>query len=81
MRLLTNLIESKDKPHDVEKAREFVKDVIKLSEKYKMSFFFVTEGASAIRNNNNPAVKACRDALVKWESENNGDPDEDWLKK
>lgn len=56
----------------VENAREFLREVIRLSEIYGVNFFCVTDGASAIRN--------ARDAQIKWEKENGYDPDEDWNK-
>lgn len=61
---------------DIKTARKFVNDVGKLSKKYNANYFIVTDGASGIHNNGNPAVKNARDAQIKWE--NGGDPDEDW---
>ena len=63
---------------DIKTARKFVNDVGKLSKKYNANYFIVTDGASGIHNNGNPAVKNARDAQIKWENENGGDPDEDW---
>lgn len=63
---------------DIKTARKFVNDVGKLAKKYNANYFIVTDGASGIHNNGNPAVKNARDAQVKWENDNGGDPDEDW---
>ena len=62
------------------KAREFCKKVKELAKEYDLPFFVVTEGASAISNNGCEAVKNARDNHIKWELENNLDPDEDWSK-
>lgn len=64
----------------VEKARSFCKEVKDLAKKYNLSFFVVTEGASAISNNGCDAVKNARDAHIKWEMDNGLDPYEDWEK-
>lgn len=64
----------------IEHAREFCKEVRELAEKYNLSFFVVTEGASATGNNGSPAVKNARDNHIKWEKENGYDPNEDWSK-
>ena len=66
---------------DVATARKFVREVEKLAKRYDANYFIVTDGASGIHNNGNPAVKNARDAQVKWEKENGYDPDEDWSKK
>ena len=63
---------------DLNAARQFCSDVKNLAKKYDASFFVVTDGASAIHNSGNPAVKAARDAHIAWERANGGDPDEDW---
>lgn len=65
---------------DVKTARKFVREVEKLAKRYDANYFIVTDGASGIHNNGNPAVKNARDAQVKWEKENGYDPDEDWSK-
>lgn len=65
---------------DVNSAREFIREVQKIAKKYNANFFIVTDGASAINNNGNAAVKAARDAHVKWEKEHGHDPYEDWSK-
>lgn len=65
---------------DVATARKFVKEVEKIAKKYNANYFIVTDGASGIHNNGNPAVKNARDAQVKWEKQNGYDPDEDWSK-
>lgn len=60
------------------KARQFCLEVTDLAKKYDLSFFVVTEGASAINNTDCEAVKNARDNHKKWELEHNFDPDENW---
>jgi hypothetical protein len=72
------MLESNNK--NVEKAREFCKEVKELAKKYDLPFFVVTDGASAISNNGCAAVKNARDNHIKWEIENGYDPYEDWGK-
>lgn len=62
-------------------ARKFVKEVDKLAKKYNANYFIVTDGASGISNNGNPAVKNARNAQIEWEKKHGFDPDEDWNKK
>ena len=69
-----------EKCKDVDTARKFVSEVKELAKKYDANFFIVTDGASGIRNNGNPAVKNARDAQIEWEKKNGFDPDEDWSK-
>ena len=64
--------------YDVKKSREFIREVDKLAKKYGVNYFIVTDGASKISNNGNPAVKHARDEHIKWELKNNSDPFEDW---
>lgn len=66
---------------DLKSAREFVSKVGELAKKYDANYFIVTDGASGIHNNGNPAVKNARDSQIKWEKEHGFDPDEDWSKK
>lgn len=63
---------------EINKAREFCREVKELAKKYELLFFVVTNGASATSNNGCLAVKNARDAHIKWELENNYDPYEDW---
>ena len=63
---------------DIATARQFVADVDKLAKKYDANYFIVTDGASGIHNNGNPAVRNAKLAQIKWEKENNGEPNEDW---
>ena len=63
---------------DLDHARRFLMDVKKVAKKYDANYFIVTDGASAINNNGNPAVKHARDCQIQWEKEHNFDPDEDW---
>ena len=64
----------------VARVRNFLKEVAALADEYELPVFCVSDGASITRNNGNPAIKACRDALIKWGKENGSDPNEDWLK-
>ena len=65
---------------DLKSAREFVSKVGELAKKYNANYFIVTDGASGIHNDGNPAVKNARDSQIKWEKEHGFDPDEDWSK-
>ena len=58
----------------IEKAREFCQKVKELAKEYSLSFFVVTEGASAISNNGCEAVKNAKDNHKKWELEKGSDP-------
>ena len=62
----------------IEKSREFCNKVKKLAKQYNLSFFVVTEGASAISNNGCEAVKHARNCHIEWEKQHNFDPFEDW---
>lgn len=62
----------------LDEARKFVEAVRRMALKRKLNFFLVTDGASGIRNNGNPAVRNAREAQIKWELENGSDPYEDW---
>lgn len=63
------------------KARKLVAAVNRLAKKQGLNFFIVTDGASGISNNGNPAVRNAREAQIKWELEHGADPYEDWSKK
>lgn len=69
-----------NKKEDLKKAREFCQKVKELAKEYDLSFFVVTEGASATSNNGCEAVKNARDNHIKWELEHGEDPFEDWSK-
>lgn len=62
-------------------ARNFCEDVKILSKKYNLTFFFVTDGASATNNNGCEAVRNARENHIKWEIENKFDPYDDWSDK
>ena len=47
------------KENKIIKVREFCQKVKELAKKYDLSFFVITEGASAICNNGCEAVKKC----------------------
>lgn len=86
-RKLTTLLKSSDIEgieeacKDLKSAREFVSKVGELAKKYDANYFIVTDGASGIHNNGNPAVKNARDSQIKWKKKHGFDPDEDWSKK
>ena len=63
------------------KARQFCRDVTALAAKYELSFFVVTEGASAIRNKNCPAVRNAREAHMEWERKQGISSTHDWSKE
>ena len=60
------------------KARKFINEVQNLAAKYDLPFFVVTEGASAISNDNCDAVEHARKAHINWEIKNGIDPYHDW---
>lgn len=62
----------------LDEARKFVEAVRRIALRKKLNFFLVTDGASGISNNGNPAVRNAREAQIKWELENGSDPYEDW---
>ena len=72
-----NLVNEVDR---IEKSREFCSKVKELAKQYNLSFFVVTDGASAILNNGCEAVKHARDCHIEWEKQHNFDPFEDWSK-
>lgn len=74
------MIQLNEKQCNIKKAREFCQKVKELANEYGLSFFVVTEGASAISNNGCGAVKNARDSHIKWELEHGSDPYEDWGK-
>lgn len=66
------------KEEKLEKARLFCMEVKKLAQKYGLSFFLVTEGASITDNNGCDAVHNARICHERWEEEHGFDPKEDW---
>ena len=60
------------------KAQQFCQEVKKLAKKYDLSFFVVTDGASATQNKNCEAVAHARQAHIKWEKEHKIDPNHNW---
>ena len=79
--LKKNFLSIEEACKDLKSAREFVAKVGELAKKYDANYFIVTDGASGIHNNGNPAVKNARDSQIKWEREHGFDPDEDWSKE
>lgn len=62
--------------------RQFLTEVRELARNYKLSFFCVTEAASAYSDDKNcEAVKHARDCHIEWEKEHGYDPYEDWSNK
>lgn len=59
-------------------AREFCVAVKELADKYNLPFFVVTDGASALSNNNCSAVEHARESHIRWEKEHGIDPNHDW---
>ena len=64
----------------MDKAQQFVRDVLEMAKERGLNCFVVTDGRSGITNNGNPAVKNAREQHIKWELKNGGDPYEDWSK-
>lgn len=62
----------------LEQAREFCEKVRELADVYQLSFFVVTDGASATSNHGCDAVKNARDCHKKWEENHGYDPMMDW---
>lgn len=65
----------------LEDARVFVALVKALAAKRGLNVFVVTDGASGVSNNGNPAVKNAREAKIAQiacERNNGFDPEEDW---
>lgn len=73
--------EAAKKELQLNKVRNFIREVDKLAKKYGVNYFIVTDGASKINNNGNPAVKHARDCHIEWELQHGSDPYEDWGKK
>lgn len=69
------------KEYDIEKARKFVEAVRQMARRRKLNVFVLTDGASGVSNNGNPAIRNARDAQIQWELENGYDPYEDWGQK
>ena len=61
-------------------AQQFCLEVKKLAQRYNLSFFVVTEGASAIVNKDCPAINHAREAHIQWEKENHINSNHDWEK-
>ena len=53
----------------------------KISKKYNLEYFFVTEGASSTKVENCGAVRNARNNHIEWEKENGYNPNEDWSEK
>ena len=62
------------------KSQQFCLDVKEIAKKYNLSFFVVTEGASATINKNCPAVEHARKSHIQWEKENHINPEHNWEK-
>ena len=60
-------------------ARQFVLEVRKLANEYKLPFFVVTDGASGIDNTDCEAVEHARKAHAEWELKQGINPNHDWL--
>ena len=61
--------------------RAFISDVLNMAKERGLNCFVVSDGASGIRNNGNPAVRNARECQIKWERSHGYDPDEDWSKE
>ena len=72
------LYEDKAKMDKIKQARQLCLEVEKLASRYKLPFFFVTDGASITRNNDCEAVSVARQSHRKWERQHNIDSNDDW---
>ncbi len=84
-KLANALIPEEDSGVDVEQARRFLMEIDRLNKDYGLSYFVVTDGASATRHSptrtrDNEAVIHARGAHKEWERQHGIDPDHDWAK-
>ena len=77
-RIPPEYIELVKQPSKEDNARDLIREIKELAKKRGLNVFAVTDGASGISNNGNPAVRAAREAHMKWELEHGSDPYEDW---
>ena len=62
------------------KSQQFCLEVKELAKKYNLPFFVVTDGASAVVNENCSAVYHARQAHIQWEKENHIKSEHNWEK-
>jgi len=60
------------------KARQFVREVKELAQKYELPFFIVTDGASAIDNTSCEPIEHAQKSHIEWEIKHGIDPHHDW---
>ena len=61
-----------------ETARRFVAETAARAKQLGLDFFIVTDGASGISNDGNPAVDHAREMHMEWERAHGIDPQRDW---
>ena len=64
-----------------QESRAFIKVVLEMAKERGLNCFIVSDGASGITNNGNPAVSHARKCHIEWEQKQGLDPYEDWSKK
>lgn len=65
----------------MDNVRTFLINVETMAELYGINdLFVIADDYSITRNNNNEAIKRCRQALVNYEKEIGSNPEEDWRK-
>lgn len=61
--------------------KEFLISVEAMAKLYGINdLFVIADNHSITRNNNNEAIRRCRQTLVNYEKEIGSDPEEDWRK-
>ena len=62
-----------------EKVFEFLKEVETIAAEFGIeNLFVIADNHSITRNNNNEAIRRCRETLKEYEREIGSDPEEDW---
>ena len=65
----------------MDNVRTFLINVETMAELYGINdLFVIADDYSITRNNNNEAIRRCRQALVNYEKEIGNNPEEDWRK-
>jgi hypothetical protein len=66
---------------DEMRARDMMKDISDIADRYGKNVFAVTDGASLTRNNGSDPVRRARLAHIAYEKSIGSDPDEDWMNR
>lgn len=66
----------------MDNVRTFLINVETMAELYGINdLFIIADDYSITRNNNNEAIRRCRQTLVNYEKEIGSNPEEDWRKQ